>query len=202
MNLVSDIILTPCATVLSKFLSPLIGGPCGQAEGRREAEVQVPKPPPHALQPYHPTTRCLLTCGLVRLVLWDVVCGGGGDESWDVFTIDVIQPRFLWNPTLVDFGLNDLQVRTPSRPIHIPRVRPPSCSPQLVLIFSFGRLVINRIILAKYYFWALFVAILTPLYNSCASDPSTKLYYGKVTSCTPSRTLLFVQDSQPDIWRG
>lgn len=57
--------------------------------------------------PFQPS-RILLTCGLVRFVLWER--RKFTERQWDFSVIEFIQPHLRWSPEALNAGLNDLQV--------------------------------------------------------------------------------------------
>ncbi|VDK36164.1 unnamed protein product [Taenia asiatica] len=102
VNISNDIIVTLNGSFLSTYLSNLMSVSERPREQANEtAEVN------QVTWPFQPS-RFLLTCGLLRFVLWERrKCT---EPQWDFSVIELIQPHLWWSPEALNAGLNDLQV--------------------------------------------------------------------------------------------
>ncbi|KAL5965577.1 Vacuolar protein sorting-associated protein 13B, partial [Taenia solium] len=102
VNTSNDIIVTLNGSFLSTYLSNLMSVSERPREQANEtAEVN------QVTWPFQPS-RILLTCGLLRFVLWERrKCT---EPQWDFSVIELIQPHLRWSPEALNAGLNDLQV--------------------------------------------------------------------------------------------
>ncbi|KAL5110970.1 Vacuolar protein sorting-associated protein 13B [Taenia crassiceps] len=102
VNISNDIIVTLNGSFLLAYLSNLISvseQPMEQTDKKAEVNQMA-----WLFQP----SRILLTCGLVRFVLWER--RKFAKRRWDFSIIDLIQPHLRWSPEALNAGLNDLQV--------------------------------------------------------------------------------------------
>nr|CDS17621.1 vacuolar protein sorting associated protein 13B [Echinococcus granulosus] len=101
-NISNDIIVTLSGSFLLTYLSNLMGvieRPRGQMDETAEvSQLAWPSQP----------SRFLLTCGLMRFVLWER--RKPIERHWDFSVIELIQPHLRWSPESLNAGLNDLQV--------------------------------------------------------------------------------------------
>uniref|UniRef100_A0A5K3F779 VPS13_C domain-containing protein n=2 Tax=Mesocestoides corti TaxID=53468 RepID=A0A5K3F779_MESCO len=102
VNVRHDVVFTLGTSFLSMYLQNLLGGTT------KATPEEDTSPAYHTLLGNNQPTRILLTCGLLRFVLWEK--SGCSEHQWDFSVLDIIQPHFLWTADALNVGLHNLQV--------------------------------------------------------------------------------------------
>ncbi|KAM3186126.1 hypothetical protein ACTXT7_004958 [Hymenolepis weldensis] len=102
VNISYDIIITLCASFLKIYLSHLSDALTSTSA------VQPSKIRQTSERPCQHASRMLLTCGLIRYVIWER--RSTTENIWDSLVAEVIQPHLIWSPEGPNAAINDLRV--------------------------------------------------------------------------------------------